>query len=181
MTGGGMSDSVSRMYAQIGSNASNPPIHLWNPPLSGNIDIRIDVNGDWFHESSKITRDKLVFLFASVLRFEPEHGYVLVTPVEKWVIQVDDAPFLAVAMTVRDNKGVEEIWFASNIGEEICVSEDTPLINEGDADHPRPYIHLSRGLKARLTQSVYYQLADIVKRDDAGFYILSCGKRFLLA
>lgn len=176
-----MSDSVSRMFAQVGSNASSPPIHLWNPPLSGNIDIRIDVNGDWFHESSKITRDKLVFLFASILRFEPEHGYVLVTPVEKWIIQVDDAPFLAIAMTVRDTEGVEEIWFATNIGEEICVSEVTPLVNEGDADHPRPYVYLSRGLKARITQSVYYQLANLVKSDDAGFFISSCGQRFLLA
>ena len=176
-----MSDSVSRMFAQIDSNASNPPIHLWNPPLSGTIDIRIDVNGDWFHESSKITRDKLVFLFSSILRFEPEHGYVLVTPVEKWIIQVDDAPFLAVAMTVRDNAGVEEIWFATNIGEEICVSEETPLVDEGDVDNPRPYVYLSRGLKARLTQSIYYQLADLVKTDAPEFYVLSCGQRFLLA
>jgi len=176
-----MSDAVSRMFDQIGSNASNPPLHLWNPALSGKIDIRIDVNGDWFHESSKITRDKLVFLFASILRFEAEHGYVLVTPVEKWIIQVDDAPFLAVAMSVRDNEGIDEIWFATNIGEEVPISAETPLINEGDIDHPRPYIHLTRGLKARITQSVYYQLADLIKTDATGFYILSSGQRFLLA
>jgi hypothetical protein len=84
-------------------------------------------------------------------------------------------------MTVRDNEGVEEIWLATNIGEEICVSEVTPLVNEGDADHPRPYVYLNRGLKARITQSVYYQLADLVKSDGAGFFISSCGQRFLLA
>jgi hypothetical protein len=176
-----MIDSVSRMLAQVGSNAVSPPIDLWNPPLSGTIEIRIDINGDWFHNSSKITRNKLIFLFSSILRFEPEHGYVLVTPVEKWLIQVDDAPFLVVAMSIRDNNGIEEIWFASNIGEEICVSEANPLVNEGDADNPRPYVYLDRGLKARITQSVYYQLAELVNSDDSGFYVSSCGQRFLLA
>jgi hypothetical protein len=84
-------------------------------------------------------------------------------------------------MSIRDNNGIEEIWFASNIGEEICVSEANPLVNEGDADNPRPYVYLDRGLKARITQSVYYQLAELVNSDDSGFYVSSCGQRFLLA
>jgi hypothetical protein len=80
------------------------PVHLWNPPYCGQIDMRIAADGTWRYCGSPIGRPALVRLFASILRKDPER-YVLVTPVERVGIMVDDAPFLAVAMAVEAEGG----------------------------------------------------------------------------
>lgn len=69
-----------------------PPVHLWNPPFSGDLDMRIARDGTWFYERSPINRFELVRLFSSILKKEDDR-YFLVTPVEKVGIKVDDAPF----------------------------------------------------------------------------------------
>ena len=76
-----------------------PPVEQWNPPFCGDIDMRIARDGTWFYCGTPIGRPALVRLFSTILRKDPE-GYVLVTPVEKVGIKVEDAPFLAVEMTV---------------------------------------------------------------------------------
>src|SRR5438445_3910430 len=77
-----------------------PPVHLWNPPYCGDIDMRIASDGTWFYQKTPIGRAALVKLFASVLKREGDK-YFLVTPVEKCGIAVDDAPFLAVELQVE--------------------------------------------------------------------------------
>src|SRR6187549_3501941 len=74
-----------------------PPVHLWNPPFCGDLDMRIATDGTWFYLKTPIGRPALVSLFASVLKREGDK-YFLVTPVEKCGIVVDDAPFMAVEM-----------------------------------------------------------------------------------
>lgn len=69
-----------------------PPVERWNPPLSGDIDLRIARDGTWYHEGTAFQRESLARLFASILRRDEDGQYYLVTPVEKWRIQVDDAP-----------------------------------------------------------------------------------------
>ena len=44
------------------------PVHLWNPPDCGDIDMRIAADGTWFYCGSPIGRAPLVQLFASILR-----------------------------------------------------------------------------------------------------------------
>src|SRR5215472_12708625 len=78
-----------------------PPVHLWNPPFCGDLDMRIAGDGTWFYLKTPIGRPALVKLFASVLKREGD-SYFLVTPVEKCGITVDDAPFLAVELKVED-------------------------------------------------------------------------------
>ena len=85
------------------AGAGMPPVHLWNPPFCGNIDMRIAGDGTWFYMNSPIGRKPLVKLFASVLRHDEDGKYYLVTPVEKCGIRVDDAPFLAIRMTIAGN------------------------------------------------------------------------------
>ena len=77
------------------------PAPSWNPPDCGDIDMRIAADGTWFYCGSPIGRAPLVQLFASIMRKEGDR-YVLVTPVEKVGIKVDDAPFLAIEMRVED-------------------------------------------------------------------------------
>src|SRR5437879_1707410 len=74
-----------------------PPVHLWNPPFCGDLDMRIASDGTWFYMGTPIGRPELVRLFSTILKREGDKHF-LVTPVEKVGIRVDDAPFLAVEM-----------------------------------------------------------------------------------
>ena len=59
-----------------------PPVHLWNPPFCGDIDMRIARDGSWYYLGTPITRPAMVRLFSTVLRRDGD-AYFLVTPVEK--------------------------------------------------------------------------------------------------
>ena len=67
--------------------------------------MRIARDGTWFHEGSPIGRPAMVRLFSTILRREPDGGFVLVTPVEKLDIQVEDAPFVAVELKSEGEGG----------------------------------------------------------------------------
>lgn len=135
---------------------SLPPVDLWAPELSGDIDIRIDREGRWFHEGSEFQRKPLVKLFSSILKFEGD-DYFLVTPVEKWRIQVDIAPFII--HFVRIEEGC--LVMTTNVGNEIVVEQEHPLWVEMDDHHqPLPFIKVQRGLKGLLSRNVFYQLAE---------------------
>lgn len=156
-------DAVERMLEQVGAGegrASPPPIGQWNPPLSGDMDLVIDIDGHWIHEGGEIRREALVRLFASILRYEEHNGYVLVTPVEKWRIRVEDAPFIATAMAQRNRNGRVVFCFATNVGDEVCADAQHPLQMVIRNGSPVPYIRIRDGLKARLSRPVFYELAE---------------------
>ncbi|WP_421700254.1 DUF1285 domain-containing protein [Ancylobacter sp.] len=140
-----------------------PPVERWNPPDCGEIDIVIDREGGWYHEGRPIRRPALVRLFASVLRREGER-HVLVTPVEKLGIRVEDAPFLAVAMAVEPEgagEGAPRLVFRTNLDDVVACDRDHPLRVDIRADgEPRPYVYIRRGLWARLTRAVFLDLAE---------------------
>jgi hypothetical protein len=136
-----------------------PPVHLWNPAHCGAIDIVIRRDGGWWHEGSPIGRPALVRLFSTVLRKDPE-GYVLVTPAEKLTITVEDAPFLAIAME-RTPEGID---FATNVGDLVEAGPESPIRVETDASGaPRPYVHVRRGLEARIVRPVFYELVEMAE------------------
>ena len=86
--------------ARAASKRGLPPVHLWNPPFCGDLDMRIARDGTWFYLGTPIGRFELVRLFSSILRKDGE-DYFLVTPVEKVGITVDDAPFVAIDLTAK--------------------------------------------------------------------------------
>ena len=95
-------NALSRLLAALGSERPRrgpPPVERWNPPFCGEIDMRIAADGTWYYMGTPIGRPALVKLFSTVLRKDPDR-YVLVTPVERVGIAVEDAPFLAVEMAV---------------------------------------------------------------------------------
>src|SRR6266542_3633267 len=91
-----------------------PPVHLWNPPFCGDLDMRIAADGTWFYLKTTIGRPALVRLFASVLKREGDK-YFLVTPVEKCGIVVDDAPFLAVELKAEQGGQGQLLHFRTNV------------------------------------------------------------------
>ncbi len=137
-----------------------PPVHLWNPPNCGEIDIVIRKDGTWFHEGTPIGREALVRLFSTVLRKDPD-GFHLVTPVEKMKITVEDAPFIA---TRVDREG-EALKFLTNVGDEVTAGPENEIRVEMDTQtgEPRPYLHVRRGLEALIARPVFYELVEMAK------------------
>jgi uncharacterized protein len=135
-----------------------PPVHLWNPPFCGDIDMRIAADGTWFYMGTPIGRPALVRLFASVLKREGEH-YFLVTPVEKVGIKVDDAPFLAVEL--RAEGGV--LNFRTNVDDWVAAGPDHALrfATEEGTGGLKPYLHVRRDLWAKLTRALFYELVEL--------------------
>ena len=140
-----------------------PPVHLWNPAHCGAIDIEIKRNGQWFHEGSPIGREALVRLFSTVLRKDPD-GFHLVTPVEKMKISVEDAPFTA----VRVDRVGEALRFLTNVGDEVEAGADNEIRIGSDPQtgEPQPYLHVRRGLEARLRRPVFYELVEMAEERD---------------
>ena len=138
-----------------------PPVHLWHPEHCGEIDIRIKKDGLWFHEGTPIGREPLVRLFSTVLRLDPD-GYHLVTPVEKLKITVEDAPF----MGVRVDRVGDTLRFLTNVGDEVEAGPDNAIRVEVDPEtgEPAPYLHVRRGLEARLRRPVFYELVEMAER-----------------
>lgn len=157
-----------------------PPVHLWNPAHSGEIDIVITADGRWIHEGAAINRAPLVRLFSTVLRKDPD-GYWLVTPAEKMKITVDDAPFIAIALDQdHDEAGRPVLRFTTNVGDVVEAGPDNALRVEIDpvTQEPRPYVHIRRGLEALVSRPVFYELAAMADEQDGMLSVESGGVRF---
>lgn len=176
-------DKLESIGEQLNQPNFSQASQQWNPPLCGDIDIVINGNGDWYHEGGKIQRHSLVKLFFSVLRRDTDGQYYLVTPVEKWRIRVDDAVCIAVSMTAQyANTEQQRVVFTTNIDEQVVLSSNNPLtiVHNELTDTPVPYVALARGLTAKLSRSVYYQLVDIGVQDQGKLKVLSDGQWFSL-
>jgi hypothetical protein len=160
------SDSFSIGLASLQRDAAQgrklPPVEKWNPAHCGDIDIRIARDGTWFHEGTPVGRKELVRLFSTILRKDPD-GFHLVTPAEKMRITVEDAPFIAVLLDVAGSGRDQRLRFTTNVGDEVVANVQNPLRVETNPDthEPAPYVHVRRGLEARLARPVFYQLADL--------------------
>ena len=157
-------DRLQSLMSAVGGLATRGPalVHLWHPPFRGDIAMRIAADGTWYYEGSPITRPAMVRLFASILR-KDEQRFVLVTPAECLGIEVEDAPFAAVAMAEHEGK----LSFVTNLGEEIEAGDEHPLRFTTEADGGvKPYVLVRDGLWARLTRSLAIELIDRVEERD---------------
>jgi hypothetical protein len=156
---GAKSAPMQRLIAALGANPGNiPPVERWNPPWCGEIDMRIAADGRWLYMGTPITRAPLVKLFASVLKME-EGRHLLVTPVEKLGIQVEDAPFSAVEMVVEGEGEGRQVSFRTNVDDVVSVDADHVFRFDIGADGGvKPYVHVRRQLWARLTRTLAHEL-----------------------
>jgi hypothetical protein len=149
------------------SDTSPPPLETWNPPDCGDIDMRIGADGTWYYQNTPIGRPALVRLFASVLVREKER-YCLVTPVEKCGISVDDVPFLAVEMEIGSDADGRVLCFRTNVDDRVVCDRDHPLRFEPEAGTGglKPYLHVRRGLWARVTRALFHDLVALGEERD---------------
>jgi hypothetical protein len=172
--------------AQQAARKGPPPVHLWNPPFCGNLDMRIAADGTWFYLKTPIGRPALVKLFASVLKREGD-DYFLVTPVEKCGIVVDDAPFLAVELRLERHPAGQILHFRTNVDDWMACDRDHALRFEPQTDTGglKPYLHVRYNLWARVTRALFYDLVELgEERDMAGqpmFGVSSAGEFFAMA
>ena len=139
-----------------------PPVHLWNPPFCGDLDMRIASDGTWFYMGTPIGRPALVRLFSTILKRE-DGKHFLVTPVEKVGIRVDDAPFLAVEMAnEQSERGGRLLRFRTNVDDWVACDGGHRLRFEMATDGGlTPYLHVRSDLWAKVTRALYYDLVDM--------------------
>ena len=156
---------IETIYSFSKSNKKSlPPIEKWNPPFCGDIDMTISKSGKWYYMGSEIKRPAMVKLFSGILRLESDNSYYLVTPVEKVRIQVEDAPFVAVAITKEQSEGMNTVTFRTNLNDEIVLSKENPLsIEIKKNNEPSPYITVRNNLRALISRSVFYELVDLAE------------------
>jgi hypothetical protein len=138
-----------------------PPVHLWNPPFCGDLDMEIRRDGTWFYEGTPIGRKPLVRLFSTILKVEDGKFY-LVTPVEKVGIRVEDAPFVAVDFEAAGQAEKQVISFTTNVGDTVIAGPEHEIRVLRDASgEPSPYVHVRAGLEALIDRKSFYRLVDL--------------------
>jgi uncharacterized protein len=161
-----MSDAgkAANLLGQIpkAENKGLPPVHLWNPPFCGDLDMRIARDGSWHYLGTPIGRPAMVRLFSTVIRRDGD-DYFLVTPVEKVGITVDDAPFVAVELLAEGTGDAQVLRFITNVGDETEAGADHPIRVELDPNtqEPAPYVHVRANLEALIHRNVFYELVEL--------------------
>jgi hypothetical protein len=156
-----------------------PPVHKWNPPFCGDLDMRIARDGTWFYQGTPIGRFELARLFSTILKKE-DGKYFLVTPVEKVGIEVEDAPFVAVDFKAEGAGKDQVLTFETNMRDHTVAGPDNPIRVERDSEtgEPSPYVHVRAGLEALIDRKSFYRLAEIGAHHDDWFGLWSNGEFF---
>lgn len=168
---------------QAASKGGLPPIHKWNPPFCGDIDMRIARDGTWFHEGTPIGRAPLVRLFSTILKREGGK-YYLVTPVEKVGIMVEDAPFVAIDFEVSGEGDDQTLTFTTNVGDQTRAGADHPIrvVRDAETGEPSPYVHVRDELEALIDRKSFYRMIDLGQHCDHDgarwFGVMSGGQFF---
>ncbi|WP_420861172.1 DUF1285 domain-containing protein [Algirhabdus cladophorae] len=160
-----------------------PPVHLWNPPFCGDLDMRIARDGTWFYQGTPIGRPGLVKLFSSIIRKDGD-DYFLVTPVEKVGITVEDAPFVAIDFDLHGEGPDQKLVFHTQVDDTVTASADTPIrvVRDEATGEPSPYVLIRANLEALIDRKSFYRLVDLGVHHEVGgvdwFGIWSSGSFF---
>jgi uncharacterized protein len=182
----GLEGITSALGRAAGEGKGLPPVERWNPPFCGDLDMRIASDGTWFYAKTPIGRPALVKLFASVLKREGDR-YFLVTPVEKCGIQVDDAPFLALELDVKESSAGRVLNFRTNVDDWVQCGPEHALRFEPESgtDGLKPYLHVRRDLWAKVRRTLFLDLVELGEEREfegkAMFGVTSMGAFFPMA
>ncbi len=145
-----------------------------DPSACGDFRLRIARDGTWFYHGSPIARKPLARLFSTILRRDSTGDYWLVTPVERGRIQVDDAPFVAVELTVEGRGQGQKLIFRTNLDELVAAGPDHPIrvadrpAESAGVREPAPYVVVRKRLEARIARPVFYQLVELAVESAIG-------------
>jgi len=153
---------ASAARAATGKRKGPAPVHLWNPPFCGDLDMRIARDGTWWYLGTPMGRKELVRLFSSILRRDGD-DYFLVTPVEKVGITVDDAPFVAVDFEISGAGRDRILTFETNVGDFAAAGPDHPIrvTRDPETGEPSPYVLVRANLEALIDRKSFYRLVEV--------------------
>jgi len=178
----GKPDEIEKTLRKAAAARDLPPLDQWQPELSGNMDLVITRDGRWLYQGRAITREATLRLFSTILRREPDDCFYLVTPVEKWRIQVEDTPLLAHSLEVLGSHESQVITVTTNMGDTVRICDRHPLqVGEYTATkEPRPVVLIRHGLEARLVTASFYELATLAEErtiaNQKQYGVISSGK-----
>lgn len=157
----GLEQMLAALKAEAGTGENGPPpVERWNPPYCGAAGFEILADGSWKHEGTRIAREPMVRLFASILRKDEDGATYLVTPAEKILVEVEDAPFVAIRAD-RHGQGREQtLVFTTNVGDVVEAGPTHPLRVRYDGDTPRPYVLVRGRLEARILRAPFYEMVE---------------------
>jgi uncharacterized protein len=147
--------------AELAAQRKLPPVSDWRPEKSGDSEMRIAMDGRWYHQGGEITRPAMVRAFSSLLRREADGGHSLVTPQERLSIIVEDAPFIAVEMQSEGEGKARKLAFRLNSDDLVIAGTEHEI-----EMRPLPYLHVRAGLWAKIARPVYYELAELTIAED---------------
>jgi len=174
---------IDNLHREVSSSVKNnnlPPVEKWNPPLSGEMDLLIKANGEWWHEGGLIKRQALVKLLASILKKEGDE-YFLVSPTEKWRIQVEEVPLLVTEVVFHNQGAEKQIEFTTATDDSFILAAEHPLYVKDADTEPRPYVLVRNDLYALIHRNVFYQLAEQAKEKEGEYGVESAGEFFRLS
>lgn len=172
-------DSIAASAQAARKKKGHPPVHLWNPPFCGDLDMEIRRDGTWFYLGTPIGRPGLVKLFSSILKKE-DGKYFLVTPVEKVGIRVEDAPFVALDFTATGDGPDQVITFTTHVEDSATAGPDNPIrvVRDPETGEPSPYILMRANLEALIDRKSFYRLVDLGVEHEGWFGVWSSGQFF---
>ncbi|MBC6441551.1 MAG: DUF1285 domain-containing protein [Rhodobacteraceae bacterium] len=165
--GGKVSANSLAQAAKDAAGKGCPPVHLWNPPFCGDLDMRIARDGTWFYLGTPIGRQELVKLFSSIIRKDGD-DYFLVTPVEKAGIAVDDAPFVAIDFEATGAGRDQSLTFLTHVDDAVAAGPKNPIrvARDPETGEPSPYILIRANLEALIDRKSFYRLVDHGSHED---------------
>ncbi|MDV7144201.1 DUF1285 domain-containing protein [Tropicimonas sp. TH_r6] len=176
-------ESLAKAARDAAKSGGLPPVHLWDPPFCGDLDMEIRRDGTWFYQGTPIGRAPLVKLFSTILRRDGD-AYFLVTPVEKVGIRVEDAPFLAIDANSAGTGADQVLTFTTNVGDIVTAGPEHPIRVERDPEtgEPSPYVLVRVNLEALIDRKSFYRLVELgehhVQGGESWFGLWSGGSFF---
>jgi uncharacterized protein len=180
MTASDAAPSLEQLLATLKRDAGAgdkrlPPVDQWNPAHCGDIGMEILADGTWKHEGARITREPLVRLFSTILRKDEDGATYLVTPGEKIVVRVEDAPFVAVRVDRHGAGEAQTLAFTTNVGDVVVAGPEHPIRVSYDGGEPRPYVLVRGRLEARILRAPFYELVEWAEARDGKLGVWSDG------
>ncbi len=136
----------------------------------GHLPFVIKRDGTWLYKGSPITRKPMVCLFATVLKREEDGAYLLETPAERGIIDVEDAPFVAVELDWTGHGRQQILSFRINTDQVIAAGPEHQIRISHDllTCEPTPYLHVRDGkgkhpIEARINRATYYELVALAE------------------
>lgn len=176
-------DFIKHLQTDLGlSDKDNkiPPVETWSPEHCGDIGLRISADGTWWQNGARFTRMPLVKLFSRILRKDADGNTYLVTPYEKVIVQIDDAPFTGIRIDCHNQGPKQNLIVTTNVGDTVLISAENPLrvVINPQTREPRPYVKVRGRLEALLLRAPFYELVEYGQARGDKFGVYSNGTFF---